>query len=41
MANTKRRVIDRSGNMFIPMNMEGNNYSDSFWQTYKLIAIVV
>ena len=41
MANTKRRVIDRSGNMFIPMNMEGNNYSDSFWQTYKLITIVV
>lgn len=41
MANTKRRVIDRSGNMFIPMNMEGNNYSDSFWQTYKLITIVI
>jgi len=31
MANTKRRIIDRSGNMFLPMNMEGNNYTDSFW----------
>lgn len=38
MANTKRRVIDRNGNMFLPMNMEGNNYTDSFWQTPKLIV---
>lgn len=38
MANTKRRIIDRSGNMFLPMNMEGNNYTDSFWQTPKLIV---
>ena len=37
MANTKRRIIDRSGNMFLPMNMEGNNYTDSFWQTPKLV----
>lgn len=37
MANTKRRIIDRSGNMFLPMNMEGNNYTDSFWSTPKLI----
>lgn len=37
MANTKRRIVDRSGNMFVPMNMEGNNYTDSFWQTPKLI----
>lgn len=37
MANSKRRVLDRSGNMFIPMNMEGNNYTDSFWQTPKIV----
>ena len=38
MANTNRRIIDRSGNMFLPMNMEGNNYTDSFWQTPKLVV---
>lgn len=42
MANTKRRAeyTDRNGNMFMPMNVEGNNWSEHFIDTKKLIFIV-
>lgn len=40
MANSQRRILDRNGNQFIPMNVEGQSYSDSFWQTYKVVTLV-
>lgn len=42
MANTKRRAeyIDRDGNMFIPMNVEGGVWNEHFITTPKLICIV-
>jgi hypothetical protein len=42
MANTKRRAeyIDRNGNMFIPMNVEGNADSENFITTPKFLCIV-
>lgn len=41
MANTKRRenYTDRSGNMLIPINVEGGNYNEHFINTPKLICI--
>lgn len=41
MANTKRRseYIDRNGNMFIPMNVEGGVWNEHFITTPKLICI--
>ena len=41
MANTKRRenYTDRNGNMLIPINVEGGNYSDNFITTPKLVCI--
>ena len=42
MANTKRRAeyIDRNGNMFMPMNVEGGVWNEHFITTPKLICIV-
>lgn len=42
MANTKRRAeyIDRNGNMFIPMNVEGGSYNEHFITTPKLACII-
>lgn len=41
MANTNRRedYIDRNGNMFIPMNVEGGTWNEHFITTPKLMAI--
>lgn len=41
MANTKRRenYIDRNGNMFMPMNIEGGQWNESFFTTNKLFCI--
>lgn len=41
MANTSRRYIDRNGNMFIPMNVEGGTWEDHFITTPKLVAIAL
>lgn len=43
MANTKRRseYIDRNGNMFMPMNVEGGVWNEHFITTPKLICIVL
>ena len=42
MANTKRRekYTDRSGNMFIPMNVEGTSWDEHFINTTKLFCIL-
>lgn len=42
MANTKRRenYIDRDGNMFMPMSIEGSNWNENFITTPKLACIV-
>ena len=40
MANSQRRILDRNGNQFIPMNVEGQNYNDNFWTTTKVITFV-
>lgn len=41
MANTRRRAeyIDRNNNMFIPMNVEGGSWNDSFFSTTKLVTL--
>lgn len=41
MANTNRRkdYIDRNGNMFMPMNVEGGIWNESFFTTTKLMTI--
>lgn len=41
MANSQRRILDRNGNQFIPMNVEGQNYSDSFWSTTKVVTLAL
>lgn len=40
MANSSRRYIDKSGNMFIPMNLEGGTWDEHFITTGKLFWIV-
>ena len=40
MANTERRLFDRQGKMFIPMNVEGNTYNYRFITSFKLGCIV-
>ena len=41
MANTNRRkdFINKYGAMFIPMNVEGSNYNDSFFSMKKIVTI--
>ena len=39
MANSNRRILDRNGNQFIPMNVEGQSYSDNFWSTTKVVTL--
>lgn len=39
MANSQRRILDKNGNQFIPMNVEGQSYSDNFWSTTKVITL--
>lgn len=39
MANSYRRIIDRNGNQFIPMNVEGQSYNDNFWSTTKVVVL--
>ena len=43
MANTQRRseYIDREGNMFIPISVEGGQYNTSFFTTTKLVALII
>lgn len=41
MANSQRRILDRNGNQFIPMNVEGQDYNDSFWDTKKVICLIL
>ena len=43
MANTNRRrdFINKYGAMFIPMNVEGSNYNDSFFSMKKIVAIFI
>lgn len=40
MANTNRRYVDKNGNMFIPMNVEGASWDENFITTSKLVWIV-
>lgn len=42
MANTKRRqeYIDRNGNMFMPMNVEGGTWNENFITTPKMFTII-
>lgn len=40
MANTQRRIINKNGMQFIPMNVEGQGYNDNFFNTPKLIATI-
>ena len=41
MANSQRRkdYIDRNGNMFVPMNVEGGNWNEHFFNTTKLVTM--
>lgn len=41
MANTERRrgYINKYGNMFMPMNVEGGNYQDSFLTMPKMVTL--
>lgn len=39
MANTNRRYIDKNGNMFIPMNVEGGSWNEHFMTTNKLVVL--
>jgi hypothetical protein len=39
MANSQRRILDRNGNQFIPMNVEGQGYNDNFWSTGKVVTL--
>lgn len=39
MANSSRRYIDKNGNMFIPMNVEGGTWDEHFINTKKLVFI--
>lgn len=39
MANSQRRILDRNGNQFIPMNVEGQSYNDNFWSTTKVVTL--
>lgn len=43
MANTNRRrdFINKYGAMFIPMNVEGSNYNDSFFSMKKIVTIFI
>ena len=43
MANTNRRrgFINQDGKMFIPMNVEGNYWSDNFFTTKKTITLAI
>ena len=42
MANTQRRRedIDKEGNMFIPISVEGGQYNTAFFTTKKLVALI-
>ena len=40
MANSQRRYKDKNGYQFIPMNVEGQGYNDSFITTPKLVVII-
>jgi hypothetical protein len=42
MANTQRRseYIDKEGNMFIPISVEGGQYNTAFFTTKKLVALI-
>ncbi len=40
MSNKKRIYKDSSGNMFIPMNVEGRQWDDEFINTKKLMIII-
>lgn len=39
MANTSRRILDKNGKQFIPMNVEGQGYNDNFITTPKLVTL--
>lgn len=39
MANSNRRYTDKSGNTFIPMNVEGGSWNENFITTPKLITL--
>ena len=41
MANNERRYLDRNGNMFIPMNVEGGTWNEHFMTTTKLVSLAV
>lgn len=41
MANTSRRYIDKNGNMFIPMNVEGGGAEEHFIGTGKMVLIIL
>lgn len=41
MANSERRYIDKTGKMFIPMNVEGGGAEDNFITTPKLVLIAL
>lgn len=41
MANSDRRYTNSSGKTFMPMNVEGSNYADTFMTTPKVVTIVI
>lgn len=41
MANTSRRYMDKTGKMFIPMNVEGGTWNEHFITTPKLVCIAI
>lgn len=41
MANTSRRYIDKTGKMFVPMNVEGGSWNEHFITTPKLVCIAI
>lgn len=41
MANSSRRYIDKTGKMFIPMNVEGGTWNEHFITTPKLVCIAL
>lgn len=41
MANSDRRYFDKNGKTFVPMNVEGSTYADTWMTTPKMITIIL
>lgn len=40
MANSSRLMVDRNGKIFMPMNVDGGNWSDSFFTSGKMATLI-